>query len=295
MFLGGSFYNLGWKWFSYTHSEYLDDPLVRVFPRLVKCSFHRYGFTGTIEVKDALCFLPLNIVNEKIYAALWVWFMALTVITCIHICWLLALVFIWPLRWIRMNALAPGINKQFVRSLCQNASSWFLLKLLASHVKPSYFRDLINIVEKDHYDKNCKPLYVSRFGEALNRKLIERNQITPSKPLYTTSTSNNRNQFQSKSILKPSTFKKTSSFTKIECNPSPTAPPDETYNDDDWNVNETTSLTQNYPTYGIPCNDNNDNPDNDNNKTDDWPENSKGSSWALNWPDKPAEEVEWPA
>ena len=30
-----------------------------------KCSFHKYGVSGTIEVHDALCVLPLNIINEK--------------------------------------------------------------------------------------------------------------------------------------------------------------------------------------------------------------------------------------
>ena len=31
-----------------------------------KCSFHKYGVSGTIEVHDALCVLPLNIINEKV-------------------------------------------------------------------------------------------------------------------------------------------------------------------------------------------------------------------------------------
>ena len=31
-----------------------------------KCSFHKYGPSGTIEAYDALCVLPLNIINEKV-------------------------------------------------------------------------------------------------------------------------------------------------------------------------------------------------------------------------------------
>lgn len=43
VFLGGSFLNLGWRWFVYANQPQLDiayDPLVKVFPRLVKCNFH---------------------------------------------------------------------------------------------------------------------------------------------------------------------------------------------------------------------------------------------------------------
>jgi hypothetical protein len=42
VFLGGAFRNLGWRWFVYANQQ-LDssyDPLVKVFPRLVKCNFH---------------------------------------------------------------------------------------------------------------------------------------------------------------------------------------------------------------------------------------------------------------
>ena len=38
---------------------------------------HKYGPSGTIENKDGLCVLPLNIINEKIYVFLWFWFVFL--------------------------------------------------------------------------------------------------------------------------------------------------------------------------------------------------------------------------
>ena len=38
---------------------------------------HKYGPSGTIENKDGLCVLPLNIINEKIYVFLWFWFVLL--------------------------------------------------------------------------------------------------------------------------------------------------------------------------------------------------------------------------
>lgn len=42
------------------------DPMVRVFPRVAKCHFHKFGSSGNVETHDAVCVLPLNIINEKV-------------------------------------------------------------------------------------------------------------------------------------------------------------------------------------------------------------------------------------
>ena len=59
---------IGW---SETDAEQRTDPMIRVFPRVTKCTFHKYGSSGTIENVDAMCVLALNIINEKIYVFLW--------------------------------------------------------------------------------------------------------------------------------------------------------------------------------------------------------------------------------
>ena len=46
-----------------------------------KCSFHKYGPSGTIEKKDGLCVLPVNIINEKIFIFLWFWLVIVSAIT----------------------------------------------------------------------------------------------------------------------------------------------------------------------------------------------------------------------
>lgn len=43
------------------------DPMIYVFPRMTKCTFHKFGPSGTLERHDAFCLLPLNILNEKVY------------------------------------------------------------------------------------------------------------------------------------------------------------------------------------------------------------------------------------
>ena len=108
------------------------DPMIYIFPRMTKCTFHKFGssgevnsmrimmtmmmfctsgrvndvclklcafkldascpcqqkhddrllfaicpFSDQVEKHDALCILPLNIVNEKIYIFLWFWLLLL--------------------------------------------------------------------------------------------------------------------------------------------------------------------------------------------------------------------------
>lgn len=82
-FLGGAFMTYGTDVLrlSNMNQENRSDPMVEVFPRVTKCTFHKYGASGSIQKHDALCVLALNILNEKIYIFLWFWLMALAVVT----------------------------------------------------------------------------------------------------------------------------------------------------------------------------------------------------------------------
>lgn len=75
LFLGGMFSTYGnmvWE-ISNMDPEDRKDPMNLVFPKVAKCNFYRQGPTGTIQNRDALCVLPVNILNEKIYIFLWFW------------------------------------------------------------------------------------------------------------------------------------------------------------------------------------------------------------------------------
>jgi hypothetical protein len=39
--------------------------MARVFPRMTKCIYKKFGASGTIQTHDALCILPINVINEK--------------------------------------------------------------------------------------------------------------------------------------------------------------------------------------------------------------------------------------
>ena len=59
--------------------------------QVAKCVFRKYGISGTVETHDALCVLPLNILNEKICIFLWFWLVAMLIFTSLSFAFHLAL------------------------------------------------------------------------------------------------------------------------------------------------------------------------------------------------------------
>ncbi|XP_055616292.1 innexin inx3 [Toxorhynchites rutilus septentrionalis] len=93
-FLGGAFLTYGSDVlkFSDMDQENRSDPMIEIFPRVTKCTFHKYGASGSIQKHDALCVLALNILNEKIYIFLWFWFIILSVLSGLAILYSAAIV-----------------------------------------------------------------------------------------------------------------------------------------------------------------------------------------------------------
>ena len=58
---------------------------------MTKCTFHKFGSSGELEKHDALCILPINIFNEKIYIFLWFWMLILGALTALVVVYRLAL------------------------------------------------------------------------------------------------------------------------------------------------------------------------------------------------------------
>ncbi len=87
LFFGGHFTTYGAEVLSISQQAIKErvDPMNRVFPKVTKCTFHKYGPSGSVERYDGLCVLALNIINEKIYVFLWIWYIVLTVWTSIHL------------------------------------------------------------------------------------------------------------------------------------------------------------------------------------------------------------------
>ena len=112
---------------------------VYIFPRMTKCTFHKFGTSGEIEKHDAMCILPLNIgnhemlpaclwqsaisVNEKIYIFIWFWFLLLGFLTFLVLLYRILIVFSPRIRvsYFPAPVLCAGVD---IGSFCSYFCLW---------------------------------------------------------------------------------------------------------------------------------------------------------------------------
>ncbi|XP_066595813.1 innexin inx2-like [Prorops nasuta] len=121
------------------------DPMARLFPKVTKCTIHTFGSAGSPQIHDALCVLPLNVVNEKIFVFIWFWLVFLAAISLFAVVYRIIVLSqpwarIYLLRGMARVVSYHKVNK-IVRGL--NFGDWFLLYLLGQNVNPIVFRELM--------------------------------------------------------------------------------------------------------------------------------------------------------
>ena len=121
MFLGYEFTRYGAQVSSFLEIGDKDrmDPMSRVFPRVTKCTFHKFGPSGSIQRHDAQCILPINIINEKIYVFLWFWFIFLAVLTAVDLLVTVGQAVLPSVRWLvltRKLRLVPKFKSEELRA-----------------------------------------------------------------------------------------------------------------------------------------------------------------------------------
>lgn len=133
------------------------DPMSRVFPRMTKCTFRKFGPSGSIQKHDAQCVLPINIINEKIYVFLWFWFSLLAVMTVLNFLWTIGIIF------------APRARKIIIkRKLWLNPTKNNLKINVDLIVKSLDFADWKVVY---HLLKNMDALVFAEFCEHLTEEL----------------------------------------------------------------------------------------------------------------------------
>lgn len=171
-FLGGVFLEYGTNVIAFNDLDQTNrtDPMMMVFPRVTKCTFYTFGAGGQPQNHDAICVLPINIINEKIYIVLWFWFIILAIITGLAIIYRFATIFSSYLRFRLLQSKATSVKDDSLERISNrlNFGDWFLLYLLAKNINSYIFRDVANVVAKqlDGYDDEnpeSKVLYKKKF------------------------------------------------------------------------------------------------------------------------------------
>ncbi|KAL4708713.1 hypothetical protein ACJJTC_017392 [Scirpophaga incertulas] len=160
MFLSGAFRNYGAAVAAFTHTPRLPsnmvdfvavNPMDQYFPKLTKCWFRNFGPSGDLQLKDRLCVLPLNIVNEKIFVILWFWLIFLAFLSTLAVLYRFLVLALPPLRTALIVSQIRYIKKSVVSRIVKRFGfgDWFLLYLLGSNMNPIIYKELLLELSKE--------------------------------------------------------------------------------------------------------------------------------------------------
>jgi len=164
-FLGRQFITFGFKYFKIIPDVYDHDnpvnPMIKVFPKITKCTFWRFGPSGSVQKYDNLCLLPLNILNEKGYLVMWLWLAFLLIVSFLKVGQRLMLICIPSYRWFYLTSSKEMIPRDVLKKVQSKSTygDWFVLHNIARNINPLYFRDLMICLAEHSIDDPvfCKP------------------------------------------------------------------------------------------------------------------------------------------
>jgi len=131
-----------------------------VFPKRAKCTYTKYGPGGSAQTLDALCVLPLNVLNEKFFLILWYWIVFLFIVT---VCALVyrCLFLYWPkFRTYLLMAQVRSLSRKKVIVIGQYLSHGqiFLLYNMGKNMNPIVYKELLlSVAEQVGIKKNTLP------------------------------------------------------------------------------------------------------------------------------------------
>ncbi|XP_026752543.2 innexin inx2-like [Galleria mellonella] len=160
VFLGGAFRNYGATVAVFTHTPRVPanmidfdivNPMDQYFPKLTKCWLRKYGPSGTLQFRDRLCVLPLNIVNEKIFVILWFWLIILAFISALAVLFRLLVFSVPPLRTLMVMGQIRYPNRKTISKVIKRFGygDWFILYLLGKNMNPIIYKELILEISKE--------------------------------------------------------------------------------------------------------------------------------------------------
>lgn len=142
---------------SLTNWEIWNKHTSQIFPKLAKCTIYTFGLGGSINNHDALCMLPLNILNEKLFAFLWFWFILMMTLSAAKIIFDLFSISCLPLRIQLLRIRASDISSFQIRNILakRNFGDWFILHKMSLNVNSMFFNEfLMHLHNSDFFTHN---------------------------------------------------------------------------------------------------------------------------------------------
>lgn len=118
-----------------------------VFPKIAKCMFTTMGPSGSPQKLDALCLLPLNVLNEKIFVIVWLWFLLQLIVSAANLIYLIIICYNKNIRIaiLRHHAMMVVSRKQIAQATNKShLGNFFLLNQIAKNTNSTTFVELIS-------------------------------------------------------------------------------------------------------------------------------------------------------
>jgi hypothetical protein len=127
--------------------EQLNTALDTIFPLVVMCEMSFFGNSGEVQNASGVCNLPINIINEKIYLIIWVWFLVMIIATVLVMLGQLCLLVAPYLRYVLLHKTIkskPPVHH--IKRLIRRCSygDYILLNFLAKNLDSSQFDALVS-------------------------------------------------------------------------------------------------------------------------------------------------------
>lgn len=129
------------------------DPMCEVFPKFAACRYHRYGMGGNIETRSAICILALNMINDKVFVLIWIWFCVLVFIGSLRVVTRSFQLSSSKVRYFLISMklghfIKANTHKKHVMHYINSCSlgDWFVLYQLSKNVNNRFFGEFLTLV-----------------------------------------------------------------------------------------------------------------------------------------------------
>lgn len=134
----------------------------QTFPTIAKCLFESTGPSGTVQQFDALCLLPQNVLNQKIFVIIWLWYIFQLVVSVANLSYWAAIYYSRNVRVAILYRYAMmTINRKQIMQATNKAhlGHFFLLQQIAKNIDNFTFCELLNelslkAIVSGNYDQN---------------------------------------------------------------------------------------------------------------------------------------------
>jgi len=159
-FLQGRFKYYGWEVIKFNqmtkHQQKVTvNPFCAVFPTEVSCSVPNIGAAGSGQSHNGLCVLSQNIINEKMYLAIWFWLVFLIIISVPLVMFRLCTILFDYFRF-AILALSVGQTNDPEPRRCLKVilhkcyvGDWFVLNQLSKNVTPYFWRSFLKELKEE--------------------------------------------------------------------------------------------------------------------------------------------------